>query len=139
MRNVNQIFYTFYHYDYSFISKLLAILKQSRYFQNSRLKVDSRLKQKPNQLAYFIQLSLALFIIYAIKIAKLYVISKLIWDSISIGNPPQNAIFCMSFFFSFHILDIEVRFCGSPTSFDSQVQVDQKSVPEMSRNTGKEK
>ena len=38
----------------------------------------------PYKLAYYIQLRYS----YAIKVAKLYEISKLIWVPILIGNPP---------------------------------------------------
>ena len=40
------------------------------------------------QIRFLITYRLALSYFYSIKIAKLYVISKLIWDSISIGNSP---------------------------------------------------
>ena len=54
------------------------------------------------QISLLIAYSLAICILrYKIKIAKLYVISKLIWDSISIGNPPVafihvSTLFCNS-------------------------------------------
>ena len=53
-----------------------------------------------NKLAYNIQLSY----FYTIKIPKLYVISKLICVSISIGNPPTVCKSC-KFFFRFDIKD----------------------------------
>ena len=40
-------------------------------------------------------------------------------------------------FFESVFWKFEVRFCGSPTPFDSQEQEDQKSGPEMSRKAGK--
>ena len=41
------------------------------------------------QIRFLITYNLAIFM--AINIAKLYVISKFIWDSISIGNPPNES------------------------------------------------
>ena len=73
--------FKFYARSFSYIKRLL----NTNLFENRWISDKNRNR---NKLAYFKQF----YYSYSMKIAKLYVISQLICDSFSIGNPPNFQI-----------------------------------------------
>ena len=81
-----------------------------------------------NKLAYLIQLSY----FYSINIAKLYLISQLIWDSFSIGNPPIIFILLGEYPIDIDFGQRSHQF-ATPHVGRLQIQVD-KTVPVLSKS-----